>query len=45
MSELQKVHPVESPEITPFGIWLLTRVMIASAAVLMVTPFVLAHVS
>lgn len=45
MSDLQKSHPVQSEEITPFGIWLLTRIMIASAALLLVTPFVLNYVS
>jgi hypothetical protein len=43
MSEFSQVHPVEAEEITPFGIWLLTRITIAAAAVLVVSPFVLYH--
>ncbi len=43
MSELSTVHPTVTEEVTPFGIWLLTRVMIAAAAVLLVSPFVLYH--
>jgi len=39
MSELRSVHPVESKEITPMGVWILTRVLIAMSA-LMFAAFV-----
>ena len=40
ISELRSVHPTESKEITPVGVWILTRVLIA-ASTLMFVPFVM----
>ena len=40
MSELRSVHPAESKEITPLGVWILTRVLIA-ASTLMFVPFLM----
>ena len=39
MSELRSVHPTETKEITPLGVWILSRVLIA-ASTLMFVPFV-----
>jgi hypothetical protein len=39
VTELRSVHPVESKEITPIGVWILSRVLIA-ASTLMFVPFV-----
>ena len=40
-SELRSFHPVEAKEITPFGAWLITRVVIAMAGILSFVPFVI----
>jgi hypothetical protein len=40
ITELRSVHPTESKEITPVGVWILTRVLIA-ASTLMFVPFVM----
>ena len=40
MLELRSVHPAETKEITPMGVWILTRVLIASST-LMFVPFVI----
>ena len=37
ITELRSVHPVESKEITPFGAWIFSRVLIGMSA-LMVIP-------
>ena len=39
-TELRTAHPNESKEITPMGVWILTRVLIA-ASTLMFVPFVM----
>jgi len=39
-SELRSFHPGESKEITPFGAWLITRIVIAMAGILSIAPFV-----
>ena len=39
LSELRSVHPTETKEITPVGVWILSRVLIATSA-LMFVPFV-----
>jgi hypothetical protein len=39
LTELRSVHPTESEEITPMGVWILSRVLIA-ASTLMFVPFV-----
>jgi hypothetical protein len=38
---LRSVHPVESKEMVPLGIWLITRVVIGSVFVVMTVPFVM----
>jgi len=40
ITELRSVHPTETKEITPLGVWILTRVLIA-ASTLMFVPFVM----
>jgi hypothetical protein len=40
VTELRSVRPVESKEITPMGVWILSRVLIA-ASTLMFVPFVM----
>ena len=40
VTELRSVHPIESKEITPMGVWILSRVLIA-ASTLMFVPFVM----
>ena len=40
VTELRSAHPIESKEITPMGVWILTRVLIA-ASTLMFVPFVM----
>jgi hypothetical protein len=40
ITELRSAHPVETKEITPMGVWILSRVLIA-ASTLMFVPFVL----
>lgn len=40
VTELRNAHPVESKEITPMGVWILSRVLIA-ASTLMFVPFVM----
>jgi hypothetical protein len=40
-SELRSFHRVEAKEITPFGAWLITRVVIAMAGILSIAPFVI----
>ena len=40
VTELRSVHPTETKEITPLGVWILTRVLIA-ASTLMFVPFVM----
>ena len=40
VTELRTAHPVESKEITPMGVWILSRVLIA-ASTLMFVPFVM----
>ena len=40
MLELRSFHPAEVKEITPMGVWILTRVLIASST-LMFVPFVM----
>ena len=40
IAELRSVHPAETKEITPLGVWILTRVLIASST-LMFVPFVM----
>jgi hypothetical protein len=37
---LRSVRPVEPKEITPISVWLITRVVIAMAAILSVAPFI-----
>jgi len=39
MLELRSARPTEVKEITPMGVWILTRVLIASST-LMFVPFV-----
>jgi len=39
-SELRSFHPSEPKEITPFGAWLITRVVIVMAGLLSVAPFI-----
>lgn len=39
-TELRSAHPAETKEITPFGVWLLTRLLIATST-LMFMPFAL----
>jgi hypothetical protein len=39
-SSLRSVHPVEKKEITPLGVWLVTRFVIGSVFVVMAAPFV-----
>jgi hypothetical protein len=39
-TELRSVHPTEAREITPWGVWVLSRVLIATSA-LMFVPFAL----
>jgi hypothetical protein len=45
MSELtlRSVRPVEPKEITPIGVWLVTRFVLASVFVLMAAPFVMPY--
>jgi len=38
---LRSVRPVEPKEITPISVWLITRVVIAMAAVLSLAPFII----
>jgi hypothetical protein len=40
VTELRSAHPIESKEITPMGVWILSRVLIA-ASTLMYVPFVM----
>ena len=40
LTELRSAHPIESKEITPMGVWILSRVLIA-ASTLMFVPFVM----
>ena len=40
ITELRSVHPTETKEITPIGVWILSRVLIA-ASVLMIAPLVM----
>jgi hypothetical protein len=40
VTELRSAHPIESKEITPIGVWILSRVLIA-ASTLMFVPFVM----
>jgi hypothetical protein len=40
ITELHSVRPTERKEITPMGVWILTRVLIA-ASTLMFVPFVM----
>ena len=40
ITELRSVHPIEIKEITPVGVWILSRVLIAASA-LMFVPFVI----
>ena len=40
---LRSVRPVEPKEITPMGIWLVTRFVLASVFVLMAAPFVMPY--
>ncbi len=40
ITELRSVHPAEIKEITPIGVWILSRVLIA-ASTLMFVPFVM----
>ena len=40
MTELRSVHPTETKEITPLGVWVLTRVMVGSVGILMLLPFI-----
>jgi hypothetical protein len=40
VTELRSAHPIESKEITPMGVWILSRVLIA-ASTLMFVPFVM----
>ena len=40
VTELRSAHPVESKEITPMGVWILSRILIA-ASTLMFVPFVM----
>ena len=39
-TELSSVHPTEIKDITPVGVWILSRVLIA-ASTLMFVPFVM----
>ena len=39
VTELRSVHPIKIKEITPVGVWILSRVLIA-ASTLMFVPFV-----
>jgi len=39
-SELRSFHPVEPKEITPFGAWLITRIVIGMVGLLSVVPFI-----
>ena len=39
-SEFQDFHRTKAKELTPFGAWLFTRVVIAMAGVLSIAPFV-----
>jgi len=38
LNELRSVHPAETKEITPIGVWILSRVLIATST-LMFVPF------
>jgi hypothetical protein len=38
LSELRSVHPAEVKDITPIGVWILSRVLIATST-LMFVPF------
>jgi hypothetical protein len=38
LSEFRSVHPTETKEITPVGVWILSRVLIATST-LMFVPF------
>ena len=40
---LRSVHPTASREITPMGVWLVTRFVLASVFVLMAAPFVMPY--
>lgn len=40
ITELRTVHPTETKEITPVGVWILSRVLIAMST-LMFVPFVM----
>jgi hypothetical protein len=40
ITELRSAHPAEIKEITPVGVWILSRVLIA-ASTLMFVPFVM----
>ena len=40
LTELRSVHPAEAKEITPVGVWILSRVLIA-ASTLMIVPLVM----
>jgi len=40
ITELRSAHPIETKEITPMGVWILSRVLIA-ASTLMFVPFVM----
>lgn len=40
VTELRSAHPIESKEITPMGVWILSRILIA-ASTLMFVPFVM----
>ena len=40
ITELRSAHPIETKEITPIGVWILSRVLIA-ASTLMFVPFVM----
>lgn len=39
-TELRSFHPADAKEITPVGVWILSRVLIA-ASTLMFVPFVM----
>jgi hypothetical protein len=40
-SDLRSFHTAEQKEITPFGAWLITRVVIAMVGILSIAPFVM----
>jgi hypothetical protein len=40
ITELRSFHPTETKEITPLGVWILTRVLIA-ASTLMILPLMM----